>query len=134
MPEIVSRRKILRACRSHGWTVQTTALGAMHKYLNQFDKDVLEDVLSEMSQRLDKQTKLISESLWEETMNPSHSTGEIDAVRDLVLVNSFDCPRLCYDTMRKTFHVEERKWSLLGSVADKVSTCVLREAIHNNYN
>ena len=101
--------------------VQSTALTAMHKYLNEMDRDYLGDVTLEMSQSIDNKTLLITESLWNEFMDPNRTVIATNAHEEFELVNSFECPRLCYDTMRKTFSVEEKKWPLLGSVADKVS-------------
>lgn len=121
MPEIVAKRKILRAVKSQGWMIQSSALAAMHNYLNLMDKDYLEDVISEMSQRCDRKTKLITESLWNDVIESNGTVAAINADDQFELVNSFDCPRLCYDTMRKTFRVDEKKWPLLGAVADKVS-------------
>lgn len=123
MPEIVSRRKIMRACKSRGWMVQSTALTAMHNYLNLLDKDYLDDVVTEIAQRvLERKTKLITETLWNEIMDANESVDAIKADEEFELVNAFNSPRLCYDSMRKTFRVEEQQWSLLGSVADKVGS------------
>ena len=55
-------------------------------------------------------------------MEPSDSNHEHNDSDELVLVNAFECPRLCYDTVRKTFHAEKEKWPFLGTVDDKVSS------------
>lgn len=128
MPESVSRRKIMRACKSRGWMVQPAALAAIHRHLNVLDDDYLEDVLLEISLRVDRNT-VITESVWNEIMEASHSPTTNDKEEDFELVNAFESPRLSYDSMRKTFRVEEKQWALLGSVADKVSMMAQRYAI-----
>jgi hypothetical protein len=122
MPELVSKRKIMRACKSHGWMVQSTALEKMYQYLNEMDKDYLGDVLSELSQSIDTKTTLITESIWNQVIESNRTVVSSNAQEEFEMVNAFETPRLSYDTMRKAFSVEEKNWPLLGSVSDKVSS------------
>lgn len=100
--------------------IQPTVLNEMHKYLNELDKDCLEDTLFKMSQQIDDKAKLITESVWNEIMEPNLAHPHLNVDGKVSLVNASDYPRLVYDSVRKTFHVQDEKWALLGSLADKV--------------
>ena len=121
MAEVVTRRKIVRACKSRGWMVQATALTAMHNYFNETGVDSLEDVLNEMGAGAGKGAKIITEAMWLDTIEPDEGIALKKAADDLEIINALDTPRLVYDSMRKTFRAEEKRWSLLGDAADKVS-------------
>lgn len=119
MVETVSRRKIVRACKSRGWMVQPAALSGMHRYLNLQEKDYTEDVLKELARRTGKNTKVITEELWAQAFE-SEEVVMSEAGSGLDVVDAFDMPRIVFDSMRKTFRVEAKRWPLLGSAADKV--------------
>mgnify|MGYP005842276093 CR=1 FL=1 len=120
MTEVVSRRKIMRACKSRGWMVQPAALKAMHQHLNLLDKDYTEDILEDLARHVEKNTKLITEAIWEKAMESTEDTVMIKEDGGLEIIDAFKTPRLVYDSMRKTFRVEEKDWPLLGDTADKV--------------
>ena len=122
MAELVSRKKIVRACKSRGWMIHSAALSAMYKYFNDAQVDSLEDILNEMGQGAGKGAKLITEDIWLDTIKSDEGGVPTKAVDDFEIVNALDTPRLVYDSMRKTFRAEEKKWSLLGDATDKVSS------------
>lgn len=103
--------------------VQATALTEMYDYFNEAQVDSLEEILKEMGNGAGKGTKLITEAIWRASIETDEGDVSKMAADDLEIINAFDTPRLVYDSMRKTFRAEEKKWSLLGDAADKVSNC-----------
>lgn len=110
----------MRACKNRGWMVQPAALAAMHKYLNLLEEDCLEDVLDELDRQTEKNTKIISETLWNNMIQSNEQLVINEPLGEIEITDAFDAPRLVFDSMRKTFRVEEEKWPLLGTAADKV--------------
>ena len=121
MAEVLSRKKIVRACKSRGWMVHAAALTAMHEYFNATRVNSFEEVLEEMEFTTGKGEKLLTEAMWLETIQSIYNPQKKNVTDNMEIINAMDTPRLVYDSMRKTFRVEEKRWSLLGDAADKVS-------------
>lgn len=129
MAETLTRRKIVRACKSRGWILQATALAAIHKHFNDTGVNALEDELDRMAAGAGKGAKLITEAMWLETLESEEGIVGGTAAVDFETVNAMATPRLVYDSMRKTFQVETKRWSLLGDAADKINMMAQRYAL-----
>jgi hypothetical protein len=121
----VSRRQIVRACKTRGWTIQPAALEGIERYLGQTknDMDVLDDFLDLVGGSL--KGKMITSSLMEEIMPEAETvlpqrTSSAHCFSDLQVVNAFQTPKLLFEVMRKQFYVEDKRQSLFGTAEDKV--------------
>lgn len=123
----LSTRQLIRSCKLKGWTLHPKALEGIQGFLSQ-STNALDDFafLLEMISEKMGTGKTVTPQIWEHvsteiegeavaSSDHRHTSGD-----DLVVVNAFQSPRLSYDPMRKHFSVEQKPWSLLGSVKDKV--------------
>jgi DNA polymerase epsilon subunit 2 len=128
MEQPIDRRRVTRAFKLRGLTLQASALEALMEvivredtYSDQFE--ALQAILEASKERCGSErivsTDILSQVVSELSRNAKDVNDE--AVQ---LLNAFEMPRLSYDTMRKHFQLElDEKRSLFGEATHKVSLC-----------
>ena len=136
---MVNRRKVTRAFKTRGLTLQVAALNALISVLEREDDPemVLQALLEETQKRT--ASRIVTKGLLAEIVaDMSRNTNDV-LDEALELLDSFDTPQLYFNTLRKQFSLltsssssssnGDKKRSLLGTAGDKVGMYLQRYAL-----
>lgn len=120
----LSRRRVIRAFKMRGFSLQAPALEAMMNVLQRENStqstEVLQAILDEIRERR-LQQPIVTEALLADVVADMSRDGRDVHEEALQLLDAFDTPRLDYDTMRKQFSlVDDQNRSFFGDANDKV--------------
>jgi DNA polymerases epsilon N terminal len=124
----ISRRHVTRAFKVRGLTLQASALEGIMSVLAkenaQGSEEILKAILEEVRQRtLSSTQKIINQTLLADVVADMSRNAKDVRDQALQLLDSFETPRLHYDTTRKQFTLMtdgKEKRSLFGEPEDKV--------------
>lgn len=91
----LSRRQIVRACKSRGWTLQPAALAGIQKFLDEKqqllsgeeeevddEEEALQDLLDVVANEIPVKQRIVTGKLWEDIVSQNDRNGENDKNRD----------------------------------------------------
>ena len=91
----LSRRQIVRACKSRGWTLQPAALAGIQKFLDEKqqllsgeeaddenEEEALQDLLDVVANEIPVKQRIVTGKLWEDIVSQSDRNGENDKNRN----------------------------------------------------
>jgi len=142
-PPLLSKRQVIRSCKSRGWTVQPAALqGLLHE-----TEDSLPELLDRIADKIAKAGgggRTVTADIWQQILDEEEEEEEAHtrkkkkqrstttAATQVEVVSAFETPKLVYQVMRKQFQVQDplqNDWSLWGSAQDKTSMLAERYAL-----
>ena len=85
----LSRRQIVRACKSRGWTLQPAALAGIQKFLDEKqqllsgeeeedEEEALQDLLDVVANEIPVKQRIVTGKLWEDIVSQNDRNGEND--------------------------------------------------------
>ena len=127
-------REIFKRFKNRGWSITSAAIKGLMSVLNKEEDSskVFDDVVSEISERMDKReatSSVISVELMEEVC-ASLSTDDVDIeVRKFKLIDAFSQPRITYDAFQKSYTLSDPpEYTLHGGI--EVRANMYKERLH----
>ena len=124
----LSTRRVTRFFKSRRLTLQAEALEALMNVLSreEHQEDVLKTIVETLQQQNDNNKGIVSVEMLQDVVRDLSRNSKDVNDEALQLLNAFETPRLCFDSMRKQFKLEvDEKRSIFGEATDKVGLCLV---------